>query len=294
MNAKSIKLGLFALAGVSILASCSSKGTSMTRAEAEKELDAIAAKTITTSKVTYSKGWEKTGNNHAVVDKDNVYAYRKVDSAIVTVEGNVTVTLYAAGTEAFVYQDGDKYIVAYNDGTSKKYFTTSKDVAVGYVDTFLTALDGYANGKNGQAAGTSYWLKGFDKTEAATGKKELTVDDLNSLSTDCTVKGYIGKESYTKYADGEMTADITAMYPYQQSLMDQGGENCIYEFKNYQLTRLYNNYQKYEEKFDWASADTSAKISTADYTLVESATDTLAVGAQIAAIFLAVDLAPSW
>lgn len=62
---------------------------------------------------------EKTGNNHAVVDKDNVYAYRKVDSSIVKVEDNVTVTLYAAGTEAFVYQDGDKYIVAYNDGTSK-------------------------------------------------------------------------------------------------------------------------------------------------------------------------------
>ncbi len=66
-----------------------------------------------------------------------------------------------------------------------------------------------------------------------------------------------------------MTAEIVAMYPYQQSLMDQGGEKCIYEFKNYQLTRLYNNYQKYEEKFDWANAATSAKIDDT-YTKIEA------------------------
>ncbi len=271
MNAKSIKLGLFALAGVSILASCSSKGTSMTRAEAEKELDAIAAKTITASKVTYSDGWDKTTNSTGVVDTDAEYVYRKFNTAVSSTTGSVTLTLFAAGSELFAYKDGDKYIVGYNDGTNKTYFEAKKDDVSTYAKAFLDVTNAYANGAYGQAAGTSKWLKGFDKTEAATGKKELTVDDLNSLSTDCTVKGYIGKESYTKYADGEMTADITAMYPYQQSLMDQGGENCIYEFKNYQLTRLYNNYQKYEEKFDWTSANTSAKISS-DYTVAADST----------------------
>lgn len=276
MNAKSIKLGLFALASVSMLASCGNKGTSMTRAEAEKELDAIAAKTITTSKVTYSDGWDKTTNNTGVVDTDAEYVYRKFDTAVSSTTGSITVTLFAAGSEFFAYKDGDKYIVAYNDATSKSYFESSKDEVATYTKMFLNAVNAYANGSYGQAAGTSKWLKGFDKTEAATGKTTLTKDDLNSLSADCTVKGYIGKESYTKYADGEMTADITAMYPYQQSLMDQGGENCIYEFKNYQLTRLYNNYQKYEEKFDWTSASTSAKISS-DYTV---ATDSAAIKAK--------------
>ncbi len=277
MNAKSIKLGLFALASVSILASCADKGTSMTRAEAEKELDAIAAKTITTSKVTYSDGWDKTTNNTGVADTDAEYAYRKINTAVTSTSGSVTVTTFAAGTEAFAYKDGDKYIVAYNNGETKNYVESSKDVVDTLAKAFVKGADGYANGTYGQAAGTSKWLKGFDKTEAATGKKELTTEDLNSLSTDCTVKGYIGKESYTKYADGEMKADITAMYPYQSDLMNQGGENCIYEFKNYQLTRLYNNYQKYEEKFDWTAADTSAKI-TSDYTLV---TDTISAAALI-------------
>lgn len=38
-----------------------------------------------------------------------------------------------------------------------------------------------------------------------------------------------------------------------------GGENCIYEWENYQLTRLYNNYQDYEETMDWTKADGAEK-----------------------------------
>ncbi len=269
MNAKNIKLGLFALASVAMLASCGSKGTSLTRAEAETELDTIAAKTVDATKLTYSEGWDKTTNSTVIADSTAVYAYRKFNTAVTKTVDKTTITVFEAGTEAFAYQDGDNYVIAYSDGTTKQYVTTTKDVATTYVSTFITVANSYANGSSGQAKGTANWLRGFDKTEKATGKTTLTTEDLNSLDASCTVKGYIGSESYTKYADGEMTANITAMYPYQQSLIDQGGENCIYEFKNYQLTRLSNNYQKYEEKFDWTTASTSTKIGS-DYTLVPS------------------------
>lgn len=290
MNAKSIKLGLFALASASMLASCG--GQTMSRADAEKELDAIAAKTITATKLTYSDGWDKTVNNTCVVDKDGLYAYRKINTAVKVTTDNVETTLIKAGSEAFAYQDGTSYVIGFSDGETKQYITSTKDTVTTLVGTFLTAADKYANGASGQAAGTSKWLKGFDKTEAATGKKELTKDDLNSLSTDCTVKGYISKETYTKKADGEFTADITAMYPYQQSLMDQGGENCIYEFKNYQLTRLYNNYQKYEEKFDWTNANTSVKME--GYTAVANTDLVTAASVVASATILFAYLAHGW
>ena len=74
-----------------------------------------------------------------------------------------------------------------------------------------------------------------------------------------SVKGYIKSESYTKYADGSMKADILAVYPQNDKQVAMGGENCIYEWENYQLTRLYNNYQDYEETMDRAKADGAEK-----------------------------------
>ena len=54
MNAK-IKLSLLALAGVSMLASCGAKGETLTRAQAQTELNSYVGKAKTPTKFTYMK-----------------------------------------------------------------------------------------------------------------------------------------------------------------------------------------------------------------------------------------------
>ena len=54
MNAK-IKLSLLALASVSMLASCGAKGETLTRAQAETELNSYVGKAATPTKFTYAK-----------------------------------------------------------------------------------------------------------------------------------------------------------------------------------------------------------------------------------------------
>ena len=282
MNAK-IKLSVLTLAGVAMLASCGAKGQSLTRAEAETELDTYASKAPAATKVTYTDAWEGE-TAKLILDTTEVFGYHKFTKAVETKTDNVTVTTYHAGAEYFAYKNGENYLVGYQDGETKTYATADETT----VKSILTAaLSGVVSYAGYQAQGTSNWLKGFDKTEkwiADNNKDKTSQATYDELGSNSSVKGYISAESYTKYAEGEFTADITAQYPFQQDMIDMGGENCIYEWKNYQLTRLYNNYQKYEEKLNWEAADTANKgIDMATWTPANAA-DKLFIAKVTAAI----------
>lgn len=265
MNAK-IKLSILSLAGVAMLASCGAKGESLTRAQAEAELDSYSNKVPAATKLTYKDQWENAEASYGVFDTAEVYAYRKN-----TVTSNNTTTT----TEYFVYKSGENYLMGSSDGTTKKYATVSQTAASTAITTALAALTTYANN---QIGGTSYWLKGFDKTDAYFSSNpdldKTNTSGYANIKGSSTVAGYLSAESYTKYAEGELTVDVTAQYPAQADMIAMGGEHCIYAWKNYQLTRLYNNYQKYEETFDWENADTSKKsIDANTWTAVTGTVD---------------------
>ncbi len=254
MNAK-IKLSLFALAGVSLLASCGDSGTTLTRAQAETELDSYASHAQTPTKVTYKdvtigKNPTKstkagTAKSSMILDSAAVYAYRHFDEET----GD-----FPAGSSYYAYKTAEgKYFVGSVVGSTKTYYETIETVVKGIITAGIGALKTYADS---QASGTSYWLKGFDKSEKWIADNSKDKDNTETYGQGYgggTVYGYIKSESYKKYADGKMKADITAMYPFQADMVSMGGENCIYEWENYQLTRLYNNYQDYEETFDWTN-----------------------------------------
>lgn len=260
MNAK-IKLSLLALASVSMLASCGAKGETLTRAQAETELNSYVGKAATPTKFTYAKKTvaKKSGINSAVVDTENLYGYRHFDVAF----GEA----YEAGSTYYVYKsEGGKFLFGAEVGSAKKYCEVTETAVKAALAAGVTALTAYTNG---QATGTAKWLAGFDKAE---GWMEANSKDKTNKETygdsafgygeghaGGSVKGYIKSESYTKYADGSMKADILAVYPQNDKQVAMGGENCIYEWENYQLTRLYNNYQDYEETMDWAKADGAQK-----------------------------------
>lgn len=261
MNAK-IKLSLLALAGVSMLASCGAKGETLTRAQAETELNSYVGKAKTPTKFTYTKKTvaKKTGINSAVVDTENLYGYRHFDVAF----GD----LYEAGSTYYVYKsEAGKFLFGAEVGSTKKYC----EVGEALVRTSLTAgVAAFTAYTNGQAPKVAKWLAGFDKAEGwmeANSKdktdketyKDFNVFNYGEGHAGGSVKGYVKSESYTKYADGAMKADILAVYPQNDEQVAMGGENCIYEWENYQLTRLYNNYQDYEETMDWAKADEAKK-----------------------------------
>lgn len=260
MNAK-IKLSLLALAGVSMLASCGAKGETLTRAQAETELNSYVGKAKTPTKFTYTKKTvaKKTGINSAVVDTENLYGYRHFDVAF----GKT----YEAGSTYYVYKsEGGKFLFGAEVGSAKKYCEVTEDAVKLALAAGVTALTTYTNG---EAPSTAKWLAGFDKAEGwmTANSKDKTNKETYKDSAfgygeghaGGSVKGYIKSESYTKYADGSMKADITAVYPQNDKQVAMGGENCIYEWENYQLTRLYNNYQDYEETMDWAKADEAKK-----------------------------------
>lgn len=260
MNAK-IKLSLLALAGVSMLASCGAKGETLTRAQAETELNSYKGKAATPTKFTYTKKTvaKKTGINSAVVDTENLYGYRHFDVAF----GD----LYEAGSTYYVYKsEGGKFLFGAEVGSAKKYCEVTETAVKAALAAGVTALTAYTNG---QAAGVAKWLAGFDKAEGwmtanskdKTNKKTYgdSAFGYGEGHAGGSVKGYVKSESYTKYADGAMKADILAVYPENDKQVKMGGENCIYEWENYQLTRLYNNYQDYEETMDWAKADEAKK-----------------------------------
>lgn len=259
MNAK-IKLSLLALAGVSMLASCGAKGQDLTRAQAEAELNSYNGKASTPTKFTYAKKTvaKKNPINSAVVDTENLYGYRHFDEAF----GD----LYEAGSTYYVYKsDSGKFLFGAEVGSDKKYC----EVTEAAVKTALAAgVAAFTNYANGQAASVAKWLAGFDKAEGWMSSNSKDKTDKETYNDSAfgygeghaggSVKGYIKSESYTKYADGSMKADITAVYPQNDAQVKMGGENCIYEWENYQLTRLYNNYQDYEETMDWAKAEKSS------------------------------------
>lgn len=260
MNAK-IKLSLLALAGVSMLASCGAKGETLTRAQAETELNSYKGKAATPTKFTYAKKTvaKKSGINSAVVDTENLYGYRHFDVAL----GET----YEAGSTYYVYKsDNDKFLFGAEVGSAKKYCEVTETAVKAALAAGVTALTAYTNG---QAASVAKWLAGFDKAEGwmTANSKDKTNKETYGDSAfgygeghaGGSVKGYVKSESYTKYADGAMKADILAVYPQNDKQVAMGGENCIYEWENYQLTRLYNNYQDYEETMDWAKADEAKK-----------------------------------
>lgn len=260
MNAK-IKLSLLALAGVSMLASCGAKGETLTRAQAETELNSYVGKAKTPTKFTYTKKTvaKKTGINSAVVDTENLYGYRHFDVAF----GKT----YEAGSTYYVYKsESGKFLFGAEVGSAKKYCEVTETAVKAALAAGVTALTTYTNG---EAPSTAKWLAGFDKAEGwmeANSKdktnKETYKDSAFGYAPGLaagSVKGYIKSESYTKYADGSMKADILAVYPQNDKQVAMGGENCIYEWENYQLTRLYNNYQDYEETMDWNKADGAQK-----------------------------------
>ncbi len=272
MNAK-IKKTLLALASAGMLASCSS-GTKLTRAEAETELDSYSKNVKAQSKVTYNDKTVKnsSASSSAIIDTTEVYAYRHFD---------VETGTFKAGSSYYAYKNGEKYFFGAIVGSSKTYFEGSEGTVKTAVTAALTALSTYANS---QAGGTSYWLKGFDKSEAWMNSNNKDKDATATYGEGYgggSVKGYVKSESYTKYSDGSMKADITAIYPFQSDMVSMGGENCIYEWKDFNLTRLYNNYQNYEETMDWTKASTNdkpidANSWTKDATLVLTATAALA------------------
>ncbi len=260
MNAK-IKLSLLALAGVSMLASCGAKGETLTRAQAETELNSYVGKAKTPTKFTYTKKTvaKKTGINSAVVDTENLYGYRHFDVAF----GKT----YEAGSTYYVYKsESGKFLFGAEVGSAKKYCEVTEDAVKAALAAGVTALTTYTNG---EAPSTAKWLAGFDKAEGwmtANSKDKTNKETYKDPAfgygeghAGGSVKGYIKSESYTKYADGSMKADILAVYPQNDKQVAMGGENCIYEWENYQLTRLYNNYQDYEETMDWNKADGAKK-----------------------------------
>ncbi len=272
MNAK-IKSTLLVLASVGMLASCNS-GTNLSRAEAETELDSYSKHIPTQSKVTYNDKTVKDGKaaSSAIIDTTEVYAYRQFD---------VETGTFKAGSKYYAYKNGDKYYFASIVGSTKSYLESTETVVKAAVTAALTAVTGYANY---QASGTSAWLKGFDKSESWMSSNSKDKDATATYGEGYgggSVKGYVKAESYKKYSDGAMKADITAIYPFQSDMVSMGGENCIYEWKDYQLTRLYNNYQNYEETLDWTKASTNdkpvdANTWTKDLTLALTATAAIA------------------
>lgn len=260
MNAK-IKLSLLALAGVSMLASCGAKGETLTRAQAETELNSYKGKAATPTKFTYTKknSCQKDWHQLCFVDTENLYGYRHFYVAL----GET----YEAGSTYYVYKsDNGKFLFGAEVGSTKKYCEVTETAVKAALAAGVTALTAYTNG---QAASVAKWLAGFDKAEGwmTANSKDKTNKETYGDSAfgngeghaGGSVKGYVKSESYTKYADGAMKADILAVYPQNDKQVAMGGENCIYEWENYQLTRLYNNYQDYEETMDWAKADGAEK-----------------------------------
>lgn len=259
MNAK-IKSTLLVLASVGMLASCNS-GTNLSRAEAETELDSYSKNVKAQTKVTYkdvtvgknpSKGTKSgTAKSSAIFDTEAVYGYRHFDEET---------GVFPAGSSYYAYKTTEgKYFIGSIVGSTKTYYESSETAVKGIITAAITALSTYTNS---QAAGTSYWLKGFDKSESWMSSNSKDKDATATYGEGYgggSVKGYVKAESYKKYSDGAMKADITAIYPFQSDMVSMGGENCIYEWKDFQLTRLYNNYQDYEETLDWTKASTDDK-----------------------------------
>lgn len=276
MNAK-IKISILSLAGVALLASCGNKGESLTRAQAETELDSYtSSKVPAATKLNYKDQWNGSETSVGAFDTEAVYAYRKFTTKTTTI---------AAGTEYFVYKNGENYLMGYAAGSTKQYATVSQTAATTAITTALTLTANYAASQSG---GTSYWLKGFDKTdkyfEDNPSLDKTKGDGYANIEGSSTVNGYLSAETYTKYADGEFTVDVTAQYPFQADMIAMGGEHCVYEWKNYQLTRLYNNYQKYEETFDWNNANTSVKsIDTSTWTAVTGTVEVVAFATTVTA-----------
>lgn len=267
MNAK-IKLSLFALASVAMLASCGESGTSLTRDQATAELDSYSKNVPAQTKLTYNDKTVKAGskNSSAILDTTAVYGYRHFEVKT----GN-----FEAGSTYYAYAKDGKYMMGAIVGSSKTYFEASETVVRTAITAAMTAATGYANY---QAAGTSNWIKGLAKATNWIESNSKDKDDKETYGSGYaggSVLGYVKSESYTKYGEGSMKADITAMYPKQDAMVTMGGEHCIYEWKNFQLTRLYNNFQDYEETLDWENASTNdmpidANAWTKDATLVAS------------------------
>ncbi|HBM99991.1 MAG TPA: hypothetical protein DD384_01975 [Firmicutes bacterium] len=284
MNAK-IKLSLFALASAAMLASCGAKGESLTREQAQTELNSYSGMAATPTKVTYedktvgenpSKDTKKgTTKSSAILDTTNVYGYRYFAEDT----GN-----FQAGSKYYAYAKDGKYWMGAIIGSSKTYFEANEAIVKAALTASLTALNTYAAS---QATGTANWIKGLDKAETWMNSNSKDKDNTATYGEGYaggSVKGYAKADSYTKYADGEMTADITAIYPFQADMVSMGGEHCIYEWKNYQLTRLFNNYQDYEETLDWENASTSdMPIDTDNWTK----DDTLAARVALALVTFA-------
>lgn len=269
MNAK-IKLSLLALAGVSMLASCGAKGESLTREQAQTELNSYAGKAATPTKVTYedktigenpAKGTKNgTVKSSAILDTANVYGYRYFAE---------DTGAFQAGSKFYAYAKDGKYMFGSIIGTTKTYYeaaTAGEATTKGAITAAITALNTYAVS---QATGTANWIKGLDKAETWMNSNSKDKDNSSTYGEGYaggSVKGYAKEDSYTKYADGSMKADILALYPTNNAQVAMGGEHCIYEWKNYQLTRLFNNYQDYEETLDWENAAIDTPIDANSWT----------------------------
>ena len=247
MNAKKISTLLLCSAGIAMLAACS--GKSLTRADAETKLDAMA--TAITNKSGYTAPTKVTVTGTAAnyeYSNDDSFAHKKYVTDSKNKSGSV---IASAATEAWAYVDGAQGYVAYNDGTNKEYAKVDKTVITGIVEAKMSAA---VTSMEGSPAYISSYLKKFDSLSSTSNYSGVTA----GATTNGSIMG-IKDENYTSSADGYLDAKWTSVYPKETP----ADEPLEYTYEKNMLVKTYNGKSNVTVNYTWGSASLSKPTLTA-------------------------------
>lgn len=261
MNAK-IKLTLAAAMTGLLLASCG--GKSISRADAEAQLEVISKGTpAAQTKVTYENGSDKV-----VASKDDNYIHYV--GAVADKNDSTKKTNY----DIYAWIADGSVNLRYSNGSDKLYYSSSNaDLQSTISSGVATRVDAFVSGSQGQAAYLKSFMEKVDAAEKGS-KTSVTRPDGSQVETGATTPGnayvYFGAETYKSSGDGNLVMDFELMYPAQRN--DAEKEHYVWE--NYLLKEISVDIEssKRHTKTTWnyGKADIE-KPGTDGYTAMNSA-----------------------
>jgi hypothetical protein len=265
-----LSIAVLSLAGLGTLISCGGGSSkSITRAEAVTALNKIETtvtadgfKKPTKLKKTRSNADGKTSYYVGNVSVDDSYFHVEITSDFTIGSGDTAVSL-TKGSNSYAYKDGTNYVFYTEVAGGEKGFCKTDSVLVkNSVEALCAGLTATYIGTAGSIA---KYLGNFN-------------DDGSAITGGTARDATLAKYAYTSTGDGNVTADITAHYSYD--------ERMVYAWDNNLVKTIENDLHDSRSEYAWGSADVSAKPDlTAEGLQTISAADAVIAIAAVSVIF---------